>query len=133
MSASPLHFACPPLPGLTTAPAPRPRGLLERDPGCSVGTALLPADPASWHSSPEMKRHTFSFPTFSGENDSLSDPLLLNCFLMKCYYCTPLHKEHMWLQVINYTLEEPNKRLSSLKYFMATINFFSLIIRVAME
>jgi len=39
----------------------------------------------------------------------------------------------MWLQVINYTLEEPNKRLSSLKYFMATINFFSLIIRVAME
>lgn len=39
----------------------------------------------------------------------------------------------MRLQVINYTLEEPNKWLSYLKYFMATINFLSLIIRVEVK
>lgn len=38
----------------------------------------------------------------------------------------------MQLQVINYTLEEPNTRLSYLKYIMATINLFLLIIRVGM-
>lgn len=75
----------------------------------------------------------FSFPTFSRGNDILSGLLLWNWILMKCYCCTPLYKEHMWLQVINYSLEEPNKRLSCLKYFMATIHFFSPVIKIAME
>ena len=76
---------------------------------------------------------TFSFWAFFRESISLSDPLLLNSFLMKCYDCTPLYKECVWLQVINCTLEEPNNRLSYLKYFMANIIFFSLISRAAME
>lgn len=86
-----------------------------------------------WHSTWGVKQPAFSFPTFSRGNDNPSDLLLLNYILMKCYCCTPLCKEHMWLQVINYSLEETNKRFSCLKYFMATINFFSLIIIIAME
>lgn len=86
-----------------------------------------------WYSTWGVKQPAFSLPTFSRGNDILTDQLLLNWILMKCYCCTPLCKEHMWLQVINYSLETPNKRFSCLKYFMATINFFTLIIRIAME
>lgn len=81
---------------------------------CSACT-LLYSTPC-WHSTGGVKQPAFSSPTFSRGNDILSDLLLLNWVLMKRQCCTPLCKEHMWLQVINYSLEESETLMFKILY-----------------